>query len=60
MNIHDATEEAYKKGYKDAVEEIFEEINKNYADFLFDGYRNLVVLTEKDWEELKKKYMEEK
>jgi hypothetical protein len=36
--------------------EIFEEIENNYADFLFDGYRNIVVLTEKDFAELKNKY----
>ena len=37
--------------------EIFEEIEEN-ADFLFDGFRNIVVLTEKDFEKLKKKYPE--
>ena len=39
--------------------EIFEEIENNYADFLYDGYRNIVVLTEKDFAELKKKYESE-
>ena len=38
--------------------EIFEEIENNYADFLFDGHRNIVVLTEKDFAKLKKKYTE--
>ena len=37
---------------------IFEDIENNYADFLFDGCRNIVVLTEKDFSELKKKYTE--
>lgn len=44
---------------REVAREIFEEIENNYADFLFDGYRNIVVLTEKDFEELKKKYTEE-
>lgn len=39
--------------------EIFEEIENNYADFLFDGFRNIVVLTEKDFAELKQKYTED-
>ena len=42
----------------DVAREIFEDIENNYADFLFDGYRNIVVLTEKDFAELKKKYTE--
>ena len=41
----------------EVAREIFEEIEKN-ADFLFDGFRNIVVLTEKDFEKLKKKYTE--
>ena len=48
-------------GYRksaDVAREIFEEIENNYADFLFDGHRNILVLTEKDFAELKKKYTE--
>ena len=48
----------YNHGKFDAAREIFEEIENNYADFLFDGYRNIIVLTEKDYNELKKKYTE--
>ena len=44
----------------EVVREIFEEIENDYADFLFDGLRNVVVITEKDFCELKKKYTEEK
>ena len=50
------------KGYRKASEvarEIFAEIENNYADFLFDGHHNIVVLTEKDFIELKKKYESE-
>ncbi len=43
----------------DVAREIFEEIENDYADFLFDGYRNIVVLTEKDFAELKKKHTED-
>ena len=43
----------------EVAREIFEEIENEYADFLFDGHRNIIVLTEKDFCELKKKYMEE-
>ena len=57
MNEHYATEIAYKNGYKKAAEEIFAEIEDD-ADFLFDGFRNIVVLTERDFAELKKKYTE--
>ena len=52
----------YDAGYRKSTEvarEIFEEIENNYADFLFDGYRNIIVITEKDFAELKKKYTEE-
>ena len=51
-------ERAVDKGYRKASD-IFEEIENNYADFLYDGYRNIVVLTEKDFEELKMKYLGE-
>ena len=43
----------------EVASEIFDEIENNYADFLFDGYRNIVVLTEKDFAELKKKYVKD-
>ena len=39
MNIHDATEQAYKNGYAqgkaDAAREIFEELNKEYGSLAF-------------------------
>ena len=41
----------------EVAREIFEEIEEN-ADFLFDGFKNIVVLTEQDFAELKKKYTE--
>lgn len=43
----------------EVVRKIFDEIDNNYADFLFDGHRNIIALTEKDYNELKKKYTEE-
>ena len=43
---------------REVAREIFEEIENDYADFLFDGYRNIIVLTERDYNELKKKYTE--
>ena len=50
----------YNAGYRkstEIAEEIFEEIWEN-ADLLYDGYRDIVVITEKDFAELKKKYTE--
>lgn len=44
----------------EVAREIFEEIENDYADFLFDGHRNIIVLTEKDYNELKKKYTEDR
>jgi hypothetical protein len=52
----------YNAGYRkasDLAEEIFAEIWSN-ADLLYDGYRDIVVITEKDFAELKKKYTQEK
>ena len=54
-------EALYSAGYRKASEvarEIFEEIEEN-ADLLYDGYRDIFVITEKDFAELKKKYTEE-
>ena len=56
--INETYNDGYGEGYKECAKEIFAEIENNYADFLFDGYRNIVVLTEKDFAELKKKYTE--
>ena len=59
---HNTAEKLTAKGYRKAskvAEEIFEEIWEN-ADLLYDGYRDIVVITEKDFAELKKKYTEEK
>ena len=55
MNIHDATEVAYKNGYAngkaDAVKEIFAEIDNNFIIMsLHDKYET--------FSELKKKYTE--
>lgn len=54
MNIHDATETAYKNGYEqgkaDVAREIFEEIE--------DVINNIGYFDELDFEALKKKYTE--
>ena len=50
----------YFDGRKETAREIFAEIEDDYADYLFDGRHNILVLTEKDFAELKKKYTEEK
>ena len=47
----------YAEAKREIAEEIFEEIWEN-ADLLYDGYRDIVVITEKDFAELKKKYTE--
>ena len=55
-----SAEKLYAAGYRkstEIAEEIFEEIWEN-ADLLYDGYRDIVVITEKDFAELKKKYTE--
>lgn len=39
------------------AKEIFEQIVDN-SDMLFDGYRNILVITEKDFTKLEKKYTE--
>lgn len=62
-NCHERkdAEALYSKSYRKVSEvarEIFEEIEENYADYLFDGSRNIIVITEKDFAELKKKYTE--
>lgn len=59
MNEHDATEIAFKNGYKKAVREIFEEIHKSVIHrILHDEDYSLDSFT-KDLDELKKKYTEE-
>lgn len=55
MNLHNATEIAYKNGYKQAVKDLIEEFEEN-ADILFDGFRNIYVITERDYNEIIKKY----
>ena len=47
----------YEDKASEVAEEILEEIWEN-ADLLYDGYRDIVVITEKDFAELKKKYTE--
>lgn len=56
MNIHDATEIAYKNGYNQAVRDIFEEIEQVLGLFLIDNHCAIVSLVE--LAELKKKYSE--
>ena len=59
MNKHDATEAAYKNGYKqgkiDAAREIFEEIEKVFGVDLWLG---ATLWKYADYERLKKKYTE--
>lgn len=59
MDRHDATEIAFKNGYKKAAREIFEEIEKYMVVF---GDRNLSSffrgISYKAFAELKKKYTE--
>lgn len=40
------------------AEEIFDEIVEN-ADLLYDGFRDILVITEKDFSEIQKKYTED-
>ena len=58
LDNDDALARVFEHYKKTVAKEIFDEIENNYADFLFDGCRNIVVLTEKDFAELKKKYTE--
>lgn len=58
----ETAKQLYSEDYRKASEvakEIFEKIENGYANFLFDGVRNVVVLTEEDYNELKNKYTEE-
>ena len=64
MNIHEATETAYRNGYakgkEDAAREIFEEIEKYMMDFVdvtHTAYKEIGAVT---FAELKKKYTGEK
>ena len=59
MNKYDATEIAFKNGYKKAVEEIFEEIEK-ILDKKFSINHGVVLISKEDFAELKKKYTENK
>ena len=61
MNIHDATEQAYKNGYAhgraDASREIFEDLNKEYGSLAFldnvlAGHIQMFIT------KIKKKYMQ--
>jgi hypothetical protein len=51
MNEYDATEIAYKNGYKKAAEEIFAEIDKNFIIIP-------LYISDITFAELKKKYTE--
>ena len=51
MNEHDSTELAFKNGYKKAVSEILEEIEKHR-----DNIHGVVLLLPEELAELKKKY----
>lgn len=61
MNIHDATEIAYKNGYEkgksDSVREIFGDIERLMLPRALDN-RKVLVIDEADFEHLKKKYTE--
>lgn len=53
MTEHDATEIAYKNGYKKAVEDIFEEIERETKN-------HGITYAQRKIAELRKKYTEEK
>jgi hypothetical protein len=61
MNIHDATEIAYKNGYEkgksNSAEEIFRDIERLMLPRALDN-RKVLVIDEVDFEHLKKKYTE--
>ena len=61
MKEHDATEIAYKNGYKQGVKDIFEEIESLLIRYTFeDNYGEYISTTITDeFAELKKKYTEE-
>lgn len=56
MNTHDATEIAYKRGYQQAVRDIFEDIEVAIEGFHIANHCAIVSLVE--IAELKKKYLE--
>lgn len=62
MNVYDATECAYKNGYKqgkaDAARDIFVDIKQN-SQLHFHGAQNIVIMTETDFEAIKNKYLGE-
>ena len=51
MDLHDATEIAFKKGYKKAVREVLEDIDKNFI---------LIPIYDTNFKDFKKKYTEGK
>lgn len=55
MNEHDATELAFKNGYKKAVTEVFEELEE-YTDIIYGD----IEMSRYDFCLLKKKYTEDK
>ena len=57
MNINDATEVAYKKGYAHARAEVAREIFEEIEQMCIDIYGNFHYIV---FAELKKKYTEEK
>jgi hypothetical protein len=57
MNEYDATEIAFKNGYKKAVRDIFEDIEKSCGTFLVFGIHGYAI---HDIAELKRKYAEKK
>ena len=58
MNEYDATEVAFKNGYKKAAEEIFEEIEKRMLDGEIGGKYPTHLISPDTYAELKKKYTE--
>ena len=59
MKVHEATETAYKNGYKKAVEEIFADIEFEIAQLDFDWGETKAIAIEGIIAELKKEYTEE-
>ena len=60
MNEHDATETAFKNGYKKAAREIFEEMEKYFVTGTTMDRRVIHYIGVATFAELKKKYTEGK
>jgi hypothetical protein len=60
MNEHDATEVAFKNGYKKAVEDIFADIEFDIRQLDFDREETRAIAIEGVIANIKKKYLEGK